>query len=71
MEFKKGQRIKITNDSILTNCMGLGNVVHGTVFTLDAQGHVVGFQCDKTGCIEGVDDGIVEPLGLAGYGTYF
>ena len=57
--FNKGDKITVTNDSIF-KIMGLGNVVTGEVFTLDPEGKVIGIRCDQTGCIEGIDDGLIE-----------
>ena len=60
--FNKGDRIKIQNDSILNDIMQLGPIVTGTVFTLSPDGRVIGFKCDQTGAIEGVDDGVITKL---------
>jgi hypothetical protein len=59
---KQGDRISVTGDSILTDIMGLGDVVTGTVFTVNPDGKVLGFKCDATGCIECLDDGLVKKI---------
>jgi hypothetical protein len=60
--FKKGERIRVTNDSILAGCMGIP-VATGKVFTVTTDGtRILGFQCDQTGAIEGIDNGKVEKI---------
>jgi len=60
--YKKNDRIQVTNDSILSGCMGI-DVATGTVFTVSADGmRIIGFKCEQTGCIEGIDDGKVEVI---------
>lgn len=61
MSYNKGDKIKVTGDSILTGMMGLGQVVTGTIFTV-VNGRIIGFKCDQTGSIECIDDGKVEVL---------
>ena len=58
--FKKGDKIRVTNDSILGDCMGIPEAT-GTVFavTLDDK-RIIGFKCDQTGSIEGIDNGTIE-----------
>jgi hypothetical protein len=59
MSYKKGDRIEVINDSIL-RCMGI-EIATGEVFTVTPDGRrVIGFTCDQTGCIEGIDDGQVK-----------
>lgn len=58
--FKKGDKIRVTNDSILADCMGIPEAT-GTVFAVSADGNrIIGFKCDQTGSIEGIDNGTVE-----------
>jgi hypothetical protein len=59
MKFQKGDRIKVINDSVLGGMMCIP-VATGKVFTLSSSGDIIGFQCDQTGCIEGIDDGLIE-----------
>lgn len=60
--YSKGQRIRVTNDSILADCMGIPEAT-GTVFCVTPDGsRIIGFKCEQTGAIEGVDDGQVEVL---------
>lgn len=57
--YTKGMRIKVVNDSILGDCMGIPEAT-GTVFCVSADGNrIIGFKCDQTGAIEGIADGQV------------
>ena len=58
--FKRGDRIRVTGDDILTGIMSLGPVVTGEVFAVNDQGAIIGFKCDQTGCMECVSDGHIE-----------
>lgn len=60
--FKKGDKIKITGDSVF-KMMGYGNKVTGTAFTVGQDGKIIAFRCDQTGSIECYDDGKVEKVG--------
>lgn len=63
MKYSKGQRIKVTADSILSDCMGIREAT-GTVFCVSADGnHIIGFKCDQTGSIEGIENGTVSVEG--------
>ena len=58
--YKQGQTIKVTNDSILSDCMGIA-VATGKVICVSPDGsRIIGFQCDQTKAIEGIDDGKIE-----------
>lgn len=60
--YVKGMKIRVTNDSILGGCMGIPTAT-GEIFCVSADGkRVIGFKCDQTGAIEGVDDGKIEVL---------
>lgn len=47
--YKRGDKIKVTNDAILGNYMGIPEAT-GTVFSVTPDGaRVIGFKCDRCG----------------------
>ena len=62
MNYRKGQKIRVTDDSILSDCMGIVEAT-GEIFCVSPDGkRIIGFKCDQTNAIEGIDDGRVEVL---------
>jgi hypothetical protein len=63
----KGDQVRITNNSILNDAMGLSEAT-GTVFLVRVDGSGFSFQCQETGAIEtcDLDDGQIEVNGLIG-----
>ncbi len=61
--FKKGDKITVTRDTILSGYMGLGYTVSGEVFTTNGSSdRVLSFKCDQTNAIECIDDGVVRKV---------